>query len=445
MRKLLLGAVVSLLLTSLALSAVNVSAEGTELGVFPDRIFNIIRSPPGGPRSDTYWTEIEPGWTGDWWVTAESFAGSGALVEVYQTDAGSLSFMGSSKLRYAGDRSTPIQLMYGFPYMAAFSPYGKQGTSVLTEHFTAPRPPVPAFTFAPAAPQTGEAVMFDASGTTDPDSPIAGYAWAFGDGGMASGETASHAYAASGTFAVTLTVTDTTGLSASLSQDITVGGNTAPIASFTLARSLMTVDVDASASSDPDGDSIADYHWVWGDGSSESSGTNPMASHMYMTPGKYTILLHVTDPFGAMDEASGEATVNTYTVDWTYSDFFAVPYGEWWDMRQAFYGDERPIGAECFSADGIASGFCMPMDPHVSDVASFPYTNWNPTPVGDAAIVAPYRFQAEIVDHPAYTIDAPVILPTCAEIAAALAPSRILLTCPAGPLGGEISIDEAVQ
>jgi len=147
----------------------------------------------------------------------------------------------------------------------------------------------------------------------------------------------------------------------------------------------------------------------------------------------------------AMGETSRDVTVNTFTVDWTYSDFFGVPYGEWWDMRLRFYGDERPIGAECFSDEGIVAGFCTPTDTLVPDVASHPYTNWNPTPVGDAAIVAPYRFEANVVNHPAYTIDAPVILPTCADIAAALEASGILLSCPAGPAGGEVAVDETVQ
>jgi PKD repeat protein len=48
----------------------------------------------------------------------------------------------------------------------------------------------------------------DASGSSDPDGPIASYAWTFGDGGTATGVTASHTYAATGTFTVGLTVSD---------------------------------------------------------------------------------------------------------------------------------------------------------------------------------------------------------------------------------------------
>src|SRR3972149_4820313 len=138
-------------------------------------------------------------------------------------------------------------MLYGFPYKAAFSPYGKQGISLLQERFTAAQPPVPAFTFAPEDPSTGEAVLFDAAGTPPPDSPIASYEWDFGDRSIGSGVLVEHAFAAAGRFVVTLKVTDVNGLSASLSKDVLVRGNLAPVASFEVSRTLMRVDVDGGA------------------------------------------------------------------------------------------------------------------------------------------------------------------------------------------------------
>ncbi len=46
---------------------------------------------------------------------------------------------------------------------------------------------------------------------TDPDEPIASYSWSFGDGGTATGASASHVYTRGGQYKVTLTVSDSTG------------------------------------------------------------------------------------------------------------------------------------------------------------------------------------------------------------------------------------------
>lgn len=67
----------------------------------------------------------------------------------------------------------------------------------------------------------GATVSFDGSQSTD-DRGIVSYAWDFGDGATASGVTVSHIYAATGTYTVTLTVTDGGGLSASDTATVAV-------------------------------------------------------------------------------------------------------------------------------------------------------------------------------------------------------------------------------
>ncbi|MFC4628803.1 LamG-like jellyroll fold domain-containing protein [Promicromonospora alba] len=51
----------------------------------------------------------------------------------------------------------------------------------------------------------------DGRGSSDPDGPLASYAWNFGDGATGTGAQATHTYAAPGTYTVTLTVTDADG------------------------------------------------------------------------------------------------------------------------------------------------------------------------------------------------------------------------------------------
>ena len=69
---------------------------------------------------------------------------------------------------------------------------------------------------------------FDASASTDSDGSIAGYNWNFDDGNSASGETSSNSFAASGSYNVTLTVTDNEGATNASIQIVTVTDGTEP-------------------------------------------------------------------------------------------------------------------------------------------------------------------------------------------------------------------------
>ncbi|WP_309569815.1 M14 family zinc carboxypeptidase [Deinococcus sp.] len=62
--------------------------------------------------------------------------------------------------------------------------------------------------------------------STDSDGTIAGRSWAFGDGTTSTAATPTKTYVASGTYPVTLTVTDNAGLSASTTQNVTVSSAT---------------------------------------------------------------------------------------------------------------------------------------------------------------------------------------------------------------------------
>jgi PKD repeat protein len=100
----------------------------------------------------------------------------------------------------------------------------------------APPPPVPPtalFSFTCSA----LSCSFDGSGSTD-DRGIVSYAWTFGDSLSGSGATASHSYAATGNYSVTLTVTDTNGLTSSVSRKVSVNSDALPAAEsfFTVPR-----------------------------------------------------------------------------------------------------------------------------------------------------------------------------------------------------------------
>src|SRR6266852_2287647 len=161
-------------------------------------------------------------------------------------------------------------------------------------------PPASSFTFA----CSNHTCTFDGSASTDSDGTIAGYAWNFGDGSAGSAQTASHVYAAPGSYSVTLTVTDNAGGTGVQSKTVSVI-NTPPSASFTFSCANLTCNFDGSGSSDTDG-TIASYAWNFGDG---TNGSGPAASHTYTASGTYTVTLTVTDNAAAAGTTAHAVTV----------------------------------------------------------------------------------------------------------------------------------------
>ncbi len=71
--------------------------------------------------------------------------------------------------------------------------------------------PIAAFSATPISGTAPLVVTFDASASTDPDGDAITYAWDFGDGNTATGETAENTYNSVGDYDATLTVTDENG------------------------------------------------------------------------------------------------------------------------------------------------------------------------------------------------------------------------------------------
>lgn len=158
---------------------------------------------------------------------------------------------------------------------------------------------------------------FDAASSSDLEdgSVLQSYAWDFGDGTLGSGRDPVHSYGASGTYAVTLTVTDSLGQTDSVTSNVLV--DRSPVASFTFSCLDRDCSFDASASSDDNG--IVRYDWSFGDG---ASGTGATASHTYPTSGTFQVELRVTDTIGQTAVATQSVNVDvrptaSFTVNCT--------------------------------------------------------------------------------------------------------------------------------
>jgi len=81
---------------------------------------------------------------------------------------------------------------------------------------------------AGAVPTSGAAplsVVFNSTGSNDPDGSIASYGWNFGDGTTGAGASPTHVYQNAGNFTAVLTVTDNRGATATASVGITATAN----------------------------------------------------------------------------------------------------------------------------------------------------------------------------------------------------------------------------
>ena len=176
---------------------------------------------------------------------------------------------------------------------------------------TAPnQPPTAAFSATP----TNLTVAFDGTASSDPEGPVASYAWDFGDGTTGTGATPSHTYATANTYTVSLTVKDGVGASsAPVTHPVTVTApaNQPPVAAFSSTSAGLVASFNGSASSDPEGATLT-YSWDFGDGSAAGTGATP--SHTYAASGNYNVTLTVTDDKAATGAVSHQVTVNSVVV-----------------------------------------------------------------------------------------------------------------------------------
>ncbi len=195
---------------------------------------------------------------------------------------------------------------YTFPgtYTATLTVTGSdEQTATISQTITVDAPPVAAFSLAPTG--SSGALSFDARSSSEPQGgvAIAAYAWNFGDGTVASGDQATHAYSQPGTYTVTLTVTNSLGLTDTTTGQVDVAPNSAFVMRGDGPLAGSPVRFDGA----PSGSGITAYTWNFGDGSSAGRGVSP--THVYRSPGTYTVTLTVTDASGQRSSVRGTVRV----------------------------------------------------------------------------------------------------------------------------------------
>ena len=173
--------------------------------------------------------------------------------------------------------------------------------------------PVPSITL-PATVVAGTAATFKAS-ATDPSTAdtAAGFtfAWTFGDGGTATGASASHTYAAAGTYSVAVKATDTHGLSTTTTASLVVNAALQATITGLPTQSNSGVAVTAKATVSGGATGTDTYSWVVTTGGVNfATGTGSSLAFTPGNSGAYLVALTVKDSAGNSAAASTSLTVN---------------------------------------------------------------------------------------------------------------------------------------
>jgi PKD repeat protein len=193
---------------------------------------------------------------------------------------------------------------------------GKSASTTQSLSVTVGANPTADFVFSPSNPVVGQNVFFNGSTSrAAPGRTLVSYVWNWGDGETGTGVFQDHDFTASGTYNVTLTVTDDTGLSGTSAKTVSVGtGN--PTASMTIIKNVggmpLNIQADGSGSTATGGATITTYAFNWGDGSPLESGSAQVRQHNYALTtgaGTYTVRLTVTDSLNRTGFVTQSVTV----------------------------------------------------------------------------------------------------------------------------------------
>jgi len=155
-------------------------------------------------------------------------------------------------------------------------------------------------TDGPYTSSEGSAAAMSAAASFDPNGTVVSYAWNFGDGAGASGQSVSHLFTQDGTYTVTLVVTDNDGLTDEITTTATVANVAPSSAAFAGATGLLPGEQYTSSGgfTDPGSDSwtaTVDY----GDGGGKTAlsltGKTFALSHTYQAAGTFTVTVEVSD------------------------------------------------------------------------------------------------------------------------------------------------------
>jgi PKD repeat protein len=177
--------------------------------------------------------------------------------------------------------------------------------------YKAPNGPPIANAGGPYSGYEGVPVSFDGTASSDPNGGALTYEWTFGDGQTGTGAAINHTYSDSGSYVITLKVTNPGGLSGPISTTATIANLPPSVEAGPNQVQVWGLPVSfAGILSDPspiDTGKGLNPTWAFGDGGT-ASGVN--VTHIYTTTGNYTATLTATDKDGGIGSDTAKVTIN---------------------------------------------------------------------------------------------------------------------------------------
>lgn len=244
----------------------------------------------------------------------------------------------------------------------------------------------------------GIPVVFDGSGSNDPDGDIANYTWHFGDGMEGYGEITDHTYTKIGRYAVTLSVTDDGGIKHSdlTYAIITSTANNPPsmpiITGPTVGKKNIICNYTVM-STDLDNDTVR-YFFDWDEDNTTSdysaSGMFYNTSHTWTTGGVYTVMVYAEDEnYGVSDMAEMTVFIDVQFID---------------DVIQGYLLDSDNDGVYDVFHNNV-TGYKINVE--LQDNGNYLIDidgdgSWNYEYNSEANILAPYHSEEKSTEEPVY-------------------------------------------
>ncbi|RYY88293.1 MAG: PKD domain-containing protein, partial [Chitinophagaceae bacterium] len=175
---------------------------------------------------------------------------------------------------------------------------------IRTAYITVHAAPTVAF----GSPQTTGCAPFTTSfaDSSSSDLPITARAWDFGDGTLGTGNPVAHTYPTTGTYSVSLKVTNSSGCATTLTRPQYIRVTGKPLAAFSNTDPTHCTVPHAVAFHAGNILNSNSYAWDFGDG---ATATGPHANHSYSTAGNFPVTLVVTNSNGCSDTIRKTALV----------------------------------------------------------------------------------------------------------------------------------------